>query len=95
MSFDWNNYGSFDSFPPTPAVVEDIHGSMALDKYRTIFPDLKTETRYTIIILWSNMLRKVSRKAVKTVADNIRDHSDCTVVLVNTDRWWIHYLNNN
>lgn len=41
------------------------------------------------------MLRKVSRKAVKTVADNIRDHSDCTVVLVNTDRWWIHYLNNN
>lgn len=94
MSFDWNNYGSFDSFPPTPGVVEDIHGSMALDKYRAIFPDLKTETRYTIIILWSNMLRKVSRKAVKTVADNIRGHSDCAVVLVNTDRWWIHYLNN-
>lgn len=95
MSFDWNNYGSFDSFPPSPDIVEDIHGSMSLDKYRGVFPELGIETQYTIIILWSNMLQKVSRKAVETVANNIKGRSDCMVTLINTDKWWVDYLNNN
>ncbi len=95
MSFDWNNYGSFDTFPPTPDIVEDIHSSMSLDKYRSVFPELGIETKYTIIILWSNMLQKVSRKAVETVANNIKGRSDCMVTFINTDKWWVDYFNKN
>ena len=95
LSFDWNNHGSFNSFPPSPNIVEDIHGSMSLKKYRDIFPELGVETQHTIIILWSNMLSRVSRKAVETVADNITGRSDCMITLINTDKWWADYLNNN
>ena len=93
LSFDWNNHGSFGHFPPSPTVVEDLHHSMNLDRYCAILPQLKTSTRYTVVILWSNMLRKVSRKAVETVATNIQGRDDCTLILVNTDRWWVQYLN--
>lgn len=95
MSFDWNNYGSFDSFPPSPDIVEDIHGSMSLNKYRAVFPKIEAKTQYTIIIIWSNMIQNVSRKAVETVANNIKRRSDCMVTLINTDKWWVDYLNNN
>lgn len=95
LSFDWNNYGSFDFFPPFPNIVEDIHGSMSLKKYRNIFPELGVETQYTIIIFWNNMLSKVSRKAVEIVANNIKGRSDCMITLINTDKWWADYLNNN
>ncbi len=92
LSFDWNNHGSFVHFPPSPTVVYDPHHSMTLDRYRAIIPELKTTTRYTVVILWSNMLRKVSRKAVEAVAANIKGRGDCTLLLVNTDRWWVEYL---
>ena len=95
LSFDWNNHGSFDHFPPSPTVAYDTQRSMALDRYRAILPKLNTTTRYTVVILWSNMLRKVSRKAVETVATNIQGCDDCTLLLVNTDRWWVEYLKNN
>lgn len=93
MSYDWNNYGSFSRFPPSPTIVEDVHGSMSFDRYKTIFPELKSSTRYTIIILWSNMLRKVSRNAVDAVARSVTGHGNCTIILINTDQWWVNYLN--
>ena len=93
LSFDWNNYGSFGHFPPSPTIVEDGHHSMALNRYVHFLPQLKPSTRYTVIILWSNMLRKVSRKAVGSVAENIEGRNDCTLFLVNTDPWWVKYFN--
>ena len=92
LSYDWNNKGSFGQFPPSPTVVPDWHGSMTLTEYSRCIPGLKTSSRYTVLILWSNMLRKVSAKAVETVAANIDGHNDCTVWLVNTDHWFVDYL---
>ncbi len=92
LSFDWNNYGSFGRFPPSPTVVSDPCGSMTLSHYRTCLPQLQPSTRYTVVIIWSNMLPKVARKAVQAVAANIGGRTDCTLVLVNTDQWWANYL---
>ena len=92
LSYDWNNKGSFGQFPPSPTVVPDWHGSMTLTEYSRCLPGLKTSSHYTVLILWSNMLRKVSAKAVETVAANIDGHNDCTVWLVNTDHWFVDYL---
>lgn len=93
LSYDWNNRGSFDHFPPSPTVVEDSHHSMTLNRYRTIIPELKSTTRYTVIVQWCNVLPKVSNKAVKAVATNSKGRDDCTVYLLNADRWWVDYLN--
>lgn len=92
LSYDWNNKGSFGRFPPSPTVVPDWHGRMTLEAYRHCLPGLHSESRYTVLILWSNMLRKVSAQAVKVVAANVSGREDCTVWLVNTDRWWVDYM---
>ena len=92
LSYDWNNKGSFGQFPPSPTVVPDWHGSMTFTEYSRCLPGLNTNSRYTVLILWSNMLRKVSAKAVETVAANIDGQNDCTVWLVNTDHWFVDYL---
>lgn len=92
LSYDWNHYGSFDRFPPAPTIVDDPHGSMTLGHYRAILPGVQSDSRYTVVILWNNMLRKVAAKAVDAVATNTQGRSDCTVVLVNTDRWLVDYI---
>lgn len=92
LHYDWNNKGSFIHFPPSPTVVPDWHGSMTLTEYSRCLPGLNTNSRYTVLILWSNMLRKVSAKAVETVAVNIDGQNDCTVWLVNTDHWFVDYF---
>ena len=92
LAYDWNNYGSFDRFPPSPNVIEDLCGSMTLPRFRALFPEVEVNTRYTVIILWSNVLRKISRGAVSAVSECITGCDDCTVILVNTDKWYVDYL---
>ena len=91
--FDWNNRHSFDNFPPSPTFVVDTMESMTLRSIQHIFPELQSSSNYTILIFWSNLLRKVSRRAIEAVANNVRGRDDCTVVLINTDRFWIELLN--
>ena len=93
FSVDWNHGGWFDSFPPASSVPEAF-GHLTLDRYRDIYPDLKPTRRRTILIFWNNVLRSVSMKAVKAVAQNIAGHeAECQVVLVNTDQWMAYYIN--
>lgn len=94
FQFNWNNYHSFDHFPPSPTVVVPHNKeSMTLSNYTRILPSLKPFRRYTVLILWSNLTRKVSAKAVDAVATNIQGRNDCSLWLVNTDQWWANYLN--
>ena len=94
FQFNWNNYHSFDHFPPSPTVVVPHNKeSMTLSNYTRILPSLKPFRRYTVLILWSNVTRKVSAKAVEAVAKNIQGRNDCSLWLVNTDQWWANYLN--
>ena len=94
FQFNWNNYHSFDRFPPSPTVVVPHNKeSMTLSNYTRILPSLKPFRRYTVLILWSNVARKVSAKAVDAVATNIQGRNDCSLWLVNTDQWWANYLN--
>lgn len=94
FQFNWNNYHSFDHFPPSPTVVVPHNKeSMTLSNYTRLLPSLKPFRRYTVLILWSNVTRKVSAKAVDAVATNIQGRNDCSLWLVNTDQWWANYLN--
>ena len=66
---------------------------MSLSSYARHLPGLGRNSRYTVVIIWSNILRRMSEKAVQAVADNIRNHNEVSVCLVNTDLWWVQYLN--
>ena len=90
---DWNTYGSFNTFPPNPTVVDDPHGGMTFEAYRRIIPGLASDKRYKVIIVWSNVLRPLSQKAMRTVADNVAGRDDVDVFLVNIDQWFVWYRN--
>lgn len=93
LLLDWNQHGCFDKFPPAPTYVQDTHGSMRLTCYKEIFPQLESETRYSIVIFWCNVIRKASQKAVLSVTSNVTGRDDCSIFLINTDHWWADYLN--
>jgi len=94
FTVDWNHYHSFDRFPPSPNVVPDTAGIMTLGRYSELYPALAPQTRYTVVIFYSNVLRKVSMKAVRAVSGCLKGHeADCRVVLVNTDQFFTAAFN--
>ena len=94
VSIDWNHYGSFDRFPPAPTVVPDTSGAMTLGRYADIYPALTAhDKRYTVVVFWTNVLRRVSHKAVEAVARSVRGHeADCRVVLVCSDPFFVRHF---
>lgn len=94
VSIDWNHYGSFDRFPPAPTVVPDSFGTMTLGRYAAIYPALAAhDKRYTVVVFWTNVLRRVSHKAVEAVARSVRGHkADCRVVLVCSDPFFVRHF---
>lgn len=90
---DWNTYGSFGHFPPQPTIVPDRYGAMTLSAYARHLPGLSKKSRYTVVVIWSSVLYRMSEKAVKAVAGNVHSHDEVTVFLVNIDPWWVHYIN--
>ena len=87
FSIDWNHYGSFDRFPPSPTMLTDSTGTMTLGHYAAVYPELRQQDkRYTVALFWTHVLGKVSRQAAEALAKSIRGHEDdCRVVLICSD----------
>lgn len=87
VRINWNHYGSFDHFPPAPTVVADPTRAMTLSRYAAIYPQLaQQDKRYTVVLFWTNVLRRVSRQALEAVAQSVQGHeAECRVVLVCSD----------
>lgn len=93
LKIDWNHDGRFDQFPPRASVPVPF-GHLSLPRFQHIYPTLQPTTRYTIIIIYTNMLQRASRRAVEALAHSIRGHeTECAVTLINTDPWWAHLHN--
>lgn len=91
FNLNWNYENRFSCFPPHSAVSCDTI-PITLQTYQSIYPEITNDTRYTVIIFWSNMLPKVSRAAIKTTFKNINnfDQKDSTsVFLINNDKFYI------
>ncbi len=63
---------------------------------QAIFPKIKGEKDYTVLVFWTNMLHKISKSEIKTVYNNLKrfgpstgsgtlDDSKIEVYLVNDD----------
>ncbi len=62
--------------------------TVKLSDMQAVFPEIKGEKNYTVLVFWTNMLHKVSKGEVKTVYKNLRRFchlNDVDVYLVNVD----------
>ena len=89
ISFDlkWNYNHQFDVFPPTTSVVLDGY-TVTRSQLMDIFPEIKGEKEYTVLVFWTNMLTKISRSEIKTVYKNLKKFghlNDAEIYLVNDD----------
>ena len=94
LKVDWNHDGHFNTFPPQSSVPIPF-GHLSLTRHKAIYPTLQSTTRYTVLIIYTNMMRRVSLRAIEAVAHSLSGHEkETTVVLINNDPWWVH-LNNH
>ena len=87
FNLNWNYNHQFDEFPPTTSVPLDGY-TVKLSDMQAVFPEIKGEKNYTVLVFWTNMLHKVSKGEVKTVYKNLRRFchlNDVEVYLVNVD----------
>ena len=87
FNLNWNYNRQFDEFPPTTSVPLDGY-TVKLSDMQAVFPEIKGEKNYTVLVFWTNMLHKVSKGEVKTVYKNLRRFchlNDVDVYLVNVD----------
>ena len=71
FNLNWNFNHQFDEFPPATTVPLDGM-TITRSQMQTIFPEIKGEADYTVLIFWTNMLHKVSKREIKTVYKNLK-----------------------
>lgn len=86
----WNYDKAFDVFPPISSQKEpNIEAVLSLLNQSIE----KTNTKYKIIIFWSNVLEKQAKVAIEQVIKNLNKTSlnEFSLFCINTDSQFIHY----
>ena len=87
FNLNWNYDHQFDVFPPTTSVPLDGY-TVKLSDMQAVFPEIKGEKNYTVLVFWTNMLHKISKSEIKTVYKNLKKFghlNDAEVYLINND----------
>ena len=87
FNLNWNYNHQFDEFPPTTSVPLDGY-KVKLSEMQTVFPEIKGEKGYTVLVFWTNMLHKISKSEIKTVYKNLKKFGQLEMVevyLINND----------
>ena len=90
LNLNWNVNHRFEIFPPTSAI-SVTHTMLSLPDIRKIY-NLTDNNEYLIIVFWSTMLSKVSKKTIETVKTNLIRYGNLdktSIVLINTDKYYI------
>ena len=92
---NWNYWHQFDVFPPTTTMPLDGY-TLTRHDLQAIFPEIKGDGDYTVLVFWTNLLHKISRSEIRTVYRNLKrygpstgsgplDDSKVEVYLINDD----------
>ncbi|MBR1513324.1 MAG: hypothetical protein IJ622_03430 [Bacteroidales bacterium] len=73
FNLSWNYKHQFDVFPPSTSVAVDSY-TLKRSDMQAIFPEIKGESDYTVLVFWTDMLHKISRSEIKTVYRNLKKH---------------------
>lgn len=87
FNLNWNYRNQFDESPPATTVPLDGY-TVTRSQLMNIFPEIKREKEYTVLVFWTNMLAKISRSEIKTVYKNLKKFghlNDAEVYLINDD----------
>ena len=87
FNLNWNFNHQFDEFPPTTSVPLDGY-TVTRAKMQSVFPEIKGDLGYTVLVFWTNMLHKISKSEIKTVYKNLKKFghlNDAEVYLINND----------
>lgn len=92
-NLNWNTDKRFDTFPPKSAVSLDSL-SLNLKSLTKCNSNIVVDNghEYTVVILWTRVLEKVSKTAIEQVISNIsgfNKESEVEIVFSNTDKWFI------
>lgn len=91
-NINWNTDNRFSTFIPKSAIDIDTLG-VTLENYNNIYKEinLNSDKKYTIIIFWTSVIKKISKSAIQTVIDNLNAFnkvSDTKIYLINTDKFF-------
>ena len=89
FNLNWNYDHQFDVFPPATTVPLEGY-TVTRTPMQSVFPEIKGEKDYAVLVFWTNMLHKVSRAEIKTVYRNLKRFGPSTgsgaeVYLINDD----------
>lgn len=91
FNLNWNYKHQFDEFPPATTVPLDGY-TLTLKDIQAVFPGIKGEKDYTVLVFWTNMLHKISRSEIKTVYKNLKrfgsstsSGTDVEIYIINND----------
>ena len=87
FNLNWNYNHQFDQVPPATTVPLDGM-TVTRSQMQTIFPEIKGEKDYTVLVFWTDLLHKVSRAEIKTVYRNLNKFNqleNSKVYLINND----------
>ena len=87
FNLNWNYNHQFDEFPPATTVPLDGM-TVTRSQMQTVFPEIKGEKGYTVLVFWTNMLHKISKSEIKTVYKNLKKFGQLEMVevyLINND----------
>lgn len=89
FNLNWNFNHQFDVFPPATTVPLEGY-TVTRTQMQSVFPEIKGEKDYAVLVFWTNMLHKVSRAEIKTVYRNLKRFgpsagSGAEVYLINND----------
>ena len=89
FNLNWNYDHQFNVFPPRSSVDLDGYTLKRAD-LQAVFPEIKGEEEYTVLVFWTNMLYKISRSEIRTVYRNLKRFGPSTgsrveIYLINID----------
>ncbi len=90
---NYNHDGHFDRVLPS-ATVPVPFGHIRIIHYRAVYPILQPAIRYTVHIIYTNMMCHASHRSVVAVTHSFARYENEYTVLINTDPWWV-YLHNH
>lgn len=87
FNLNWDFNHQFDEFPPATTVPLDGY-TVNLSEMQAVFPEIKGDAEYTVLIFWTNMLHKISKGEIKTVYKNLKKFqqlNNTKICLINND----------
>ena len=94
FNLKWNFNHQFNVFPPTTTVPLDGY-TVTRSDMQSVFPEIKGETDYTVLVFWTNMLTKISRSEIKTVHKNLKKFGPSTISGTSSGTFEVYLINDD